>query len=132
MASKDVVGYVVSNYAGDLNSRSLTTCYALVFSGGLSIESLLFRMQFLNLSITEVTETVKEAIMLKGQLVNSISCRIVCCCLVTIRVQFTCQESSIYSTKTKHIDMTYMNWEWLALWDLSLPRITLMRMCLIC
>jgi len=127
-ASEDVVGYVDSDYAGNLDSRRSMTGYAFMFSGGpVCWKSTL--QDTVALSTTEaeymaVTEAAKEAVWLKG-LVSELG-------FMQDSVLLHCDSQSaihlaknqVYSARTKHIDVRYHRIrEWLASGDLTLSKV---------
>ncbi|XP_052291667.1 uncharacterized mitochondrial protein AtMg00810-like [Citrus sinensis] len=87
-----VIGYVDSDYAGDLDKRRSTTGYVFTFAGGpISWKSTL--QSIIGLSTTEaeymaITEVVKEAIWLQGLLENLGFARSTLMCIVTVKVLF--------------------------------------------
>jgi len=108
-----VVGYVDSDYAGDLDNRRSTTGYVFIINGGpvcwkSTIQSIVA------LSTTEaeymaIVEVAKEALWLTG-LVNELGVQ-------QGRVQLHCDSQSviylaknrIYHARTKHIDVRFQN-----------------------
>ncbi|KAH9790140.1 Integrase catalytic domain-containing protein [Citrus sinensis] len=106
-----VIGYVDSDYAGDLDKRRSTTGYVFTFAGGpISWKSTL--QSTVALSTTEaeymaITEAVKEAIWLQGLLENL--------GLAQEHINVYCDSQSaihltknqVYHARTKHIDVRF-------------------------
>ncbi|KAH9790306.1 Integrase catalytic domain-containing protein [Citrus sinensis] len=106
-----VIGYVDSDYAGDLDKRRSTTGYVFTFAGGpISWKSTL--QSTVALSTTEaeymaITEAVKEAIWLQGLLENL--------GLTQEHINVYCDSQSaihltknqVYHARTKHIDVRF-------------------------
>ena len=106
-----VIGYVDSDYAGDLDKRRSTTGYVFTFAGGpISWKSTL--QSTVALSTTEaeymaITEAVKEAIWLQGLLENLGLAQ------EHINVYYDNQsaihltKNQVYHARTKHIDVRF-------------------------
>ena len=108
---KGVIGYVDSDYAGDLDKRRSTTGYVFTLAGGpISWKSTL--QSTVALSTTEaeymaVTEAVKEAIWLQG-MAKTLG-------LVQEHINVYCDSQSaihlaknqVYHARTKHIDVRF-------------------------
>ncbi|KAK8278123.1 hypothetical protein V6Z12_D09G019700 [Gossypium hirsutum] len=108
---KGVIGYVDSDYAGDLDKRRSTTGYVFTLAGGpISWKSTL--QSTVALSTTEaeymaVIEAVKEAIWLQG-MVKTLG-------LVQEHINLYCDSQSaihleknqVYHARTKHIDVRF-------------------------
>ena len=108
---KGVIGYVDSDYAGDLDKRRSTTGYVFTLAGGpISWKSTL--QSTVALSTTEaeymaVTEAVKEAIWLQG-MVKTLG-------LDQEHINMYCDSQSaihlaknqVYHARTKHIDVRF-------------------------
>ena len=108
---KGVIGYVDSDYAGDLDKRRSTTGYVFTLAGGpISWKSTL--QSTVALSTTEaeymaVTEAVKEAVWLQG-MAKTLG-------LVQEHINVYCDSQSaihlaknqVYHARTKHIDVRF-------------------------
>ncbi|KAG8492016.1 hypothetical protein CXB51_015329 [Gossypium anomalum] len=108
---KGVIGYVDSDYAGDLDKRRSSTGYVFTFAGGpISWKSTL--QSTVALSTTEakymaVTEAAKEALWLQG-MVKTLG-------LVQEHINLYCDSQSaihlaknqVYHARTKHIDVRF-------------------------
>ncbi|KAH9717374.1 hypothetical protein KPL71_021787 [Citrus sinensis] len=106
-----VIGYIDSDYTGNLDKRRSTTGYVFTFAGGrISWKSTL--QSTVALSITEaeymaITEVVKEAIWLQGLLENL--------GLAQEHINVYCDNQSaihltknqVYHVRTKHIDVRF-------------------------
>ncbi|KAG8497200.1 hypothetical protein CXB51_008576 [Gossypium anomalum] len=108
---KGVIGYVDSDYTGDLDKRRSTTGYVFTLAGGpISWKSTLqstVALSTIEAEYMAVTEAVKEAIWLQG-MVKSLG-------LVQEHINVYCDSQSaihlaknqVYHARTKHIDVRF-------------------------
>lgn len=127
-ARSEVVGFVDSDYAGDLDSRRSTTGFVFIFNGGpLCWRSVLQSTAALSTTEAEymaLTEACKEALWLKG-LVEELGFK-------QNSVQIECDSQSalnlaknqIFHARTKHIDVRYHRIrEWVSSGGISLRKV---------
>ena len=87
-----VIGYVDSDYAGDLDNRRSTTGYVFTINGG-SVCWKSIIQSIIALSTTEaeymaIVEAAIEALWLTGLVMNWVINKVEFSCIVTIRVLF--------------------------------------------
>ena len=127
-AGTEVVGYVDSDYAGDLDSRKYTTCYVFRFVGGpICWKSTLQDVVALSIIDAEymaMTEAGKEAVWLSG-LVNKLGFKqdsMVLHCDSQSAIHLA--KNQVYHARTKHIPVQYHKIrEWVSSGDISLSKI---------
>ena len=124
-ASTEVVGYVDSNYAGDIDSRKSTTGYVFRFTDGpICWKSTL--QDVVALSTTEaeymaMTEAGKEAVWLSG-LVNELGFKQDLHCDSQSAIHLA--KNQVYCARSKHIAVRYHKIrEWVSSGDISLSKI---------
>ncbi|KAH9659027.1 hypothetical protein KPL70_023708 [Citrus sinensis] len=105
-----VIGYVDSDYAGDLDKRRSTTGYVFTFAGGpISWKSTLQSTVALTIEAEymAITEAVKEAIWLQGLLENLGLAQeyINVYCDSQSAIHLT--KNEVYHARTKHIDVRF-------------------------
>ena len=127
-ASTEAVGYVDSDYAGDLDSRKSMTGYVFRFAGG-SICWKSTLQDVVALSTTEaeymaMTEVGKEAVCLSG-LVNELGFKqdsMVLHCDSQSAIHLA--KNQVYRARTKHIVVQYHKIrEWVSSSDISMSKI---------
>ena len=102
-SSGSLVGYVDSDYAGDLDKRRSLTGYAFTL-GGSAVSwkaslQLVVALSTIEAEYIAVTEVIKEGILLRGLLGELSSC--------SDKVDIHLSKDQLFHERTKHIDIKY-------------------------